>query len=201
MSEEYLPRISTPSYRRFSADCQPENYFGGCYQEPQRQLHPFYIAQTPSIPAEKQQSVVDAHALQAYTDNQTHTSTYEQYTDKQHYSASSSFENKPDMETDCLSDDEFFQFENQQMPFEQYQTNIFVPNENNMDMVVSDGLKYVEKHIECMKDSLGTEEHGPENKQLFDSYFIPLIPVFEDEATVPECGQGNQTCPTSPTFY
>jgi hypothetical protein len=107
---------------------------------------------------------------------------------------------------DILSDEEFFRFENEAISFGQYQidnqSDINLPATETACKISSDGgVRQDNKKdtSKCIDKHLGQQEHR--------SYLVNLIPVFEDEAMVPECNGANaerfavSPGPTSPTFY
>jgi hypothetical protein len=111
-----------------------------------------------------------------------------------------------DLDIDILSDEEFFRFENETIPFGQYQidnqSDINLPATETACKISSDGCvrqDNKEETSECFEKHLEQQEHR--------SYLVNLIPVFEDEAMVPECNEADadrfavSPGPTSPTFY
>ena len=109
-----------------------------------------------------------------------------------------------DLEIDILSDEEFFRFENETIPFEQYQSetlpHISSPSTVSGGMVTTDGgikLDNKVQNTEYIETHVGPEEHHP--------YLMNLIPVFDDEAMVPEGNDADPFAvspgPTSPSFY
>lgn len=114
-----------------------------------------------------------------------------------------------DKDTD-LSDEEFFRFENETLPFEKYQNFVQVTNSlsqvSSEDMVATDGIKPkmpIAKTFENFAEEPTTEKTDQEH--MIETCLLQLIPEFEDEAMVPECDREDsfhvQTGPTSPTFY
>ncbi|XP_045187005.1 uncharacterized protein LOC123544915 isoform X2 [Mercenaria mercenaria] len=112
-------------------------------------------------------------------------------------------------EIDFLSDEEFFRFENETIPFEQYQSvmqpNQSLPHNDSGNIITTDGFRRDTKADQVINENEVNEKIGLEEYHAFDRYLVPLIPVFEDEATVPECNEADRfgvtPGPTSPTFY
>lgn len=117
-----------------------------------------------------------------------------------------------DEDFDVLSEEEFFRFENETIPFEQYQKGIHYSKtfsqERSDCMVTTDGIKVAEPKTNTDQDyckGVTKEKLEQEENLVIDNYVLQLVPVFEDEAMVPECNQEDsfhgQPGPASPTFY